>query len=266
MGWCALTVLPDPAVIAHREARRLALVLRELGGEGAAVGGGWMACDLLGSWARYAAGLGVDGPVDDAALDALVAFYRERDRTPRILVSPYQHPTLMRGLKARGFTAYEQESSLARGLDGLPPALPVPGLSFRRLDPLHEADVAAFRDSQMIGFFEDEAPPAGMLPITERVARAPRCRLWLLELDGQVVGSGGLEVFEEVGVLMAGCVHPGARRRGLHSAFIRFRLEQAAREGLRYATIGSLREESTERNALRAGFTMSFEQIHLQQA
>ena len=258
-------LIPSPTEIAEREARRLALVLREVGGEGAPVGGGWMACDLPGSWAHYAAGLGVGRPVDDASLDALVAYYRARNRTPRIQVTPYQHPTLRSGLKERGFAPYSRESVLVRGLDSLPQVLSAPGLSFRRLDPSNDRDVEAFRDAQMTGFFEDEPPPAGMLPITERVARASRCLLWLLELEGQVVGSGGLEVFEEVGVLMAGCVHPAARRRGLHSAFIRFRLEQAARAGLRYVTIGSLLDEPTERNALRAGFAVSFEQIRLEQ-
>ena len=51
-----------------------------------------------------------------------------------------------------------------------------------------------------------------MLQLTEGVARcAQRWTLWLLELDGLVVGSGGLESFEDSAVLIAGCEPRGTR-------------------------------------------------------
>ena len=212
----------NPSLIADRDARRLAIVLREVGGEGAPIGGGWMACDVPGSWADHAVGLGMDGPVEGPTLDALVAFYRQRERTPRIQVTPYQHPSLLRGLEARGFSSYGEEPQ---------------GVVFRPVDPSKDDDVAAFRASQMTGFFEDAPPPPGMLPIMERVARSPRCSLWLIELDGRVVGSGGLESFEDAAVLIAACVHREARRQGLQTAFIRFRLEQAAAMGPRARSV-----------------------------
>ncbi|MEE2830432.1 MAG: hypothetical protein VX498_14685 [Myxococcota bacterium] len=254
-----------PSEIADRDARRLALVLQELGGEGAPIDSGWMACDLPGSWAVYAAGLGLEGKVEDTALDALVAFYRERERPPRILVTPYQHPSLLKGLAARGFTPYGLETALVRGLTNLPPLEPIPHLEFRRIDPSSDDDVAAFRDSQTAGFFEDKDPPTGMLPITERVARSPRASLWLLELEGRVVGSGGLEHYENSAVLFGGCIEPGSRRRGLHSAFTLFRLQQAELAGLHYVTVASIAGGPTERNALRAGFGVAYTQIEFQQ-
>ncbi len=257
--------MADPSEIADRDARRLAAVLREVGGAGAAVGTGWMACDLLGSWADYAAGLGAAGPVEDATLDALVAFYREQGRTPRIQVTPYQHPSLLKGLGARGFVVYEVETVLWRNVTPAPPPAAVLGLTFRAVDSASASDVAAFHDAQMAGFFEDRDPPAGMRPITERVARADRCRLWLLESDGLVVGSGGLEVFEAAAVLIAGCVRADARCRGLHSAFIQFRIQEAARAGLSYVTVSSKPGGPTERNALRAGFAPAYTQLGLHQ-
>lgn len=255
----------NPAEVAHRDARRLALVLQELGGEGAAIGGGWAASDLRGSWANNAAALGVNGPVDEASLDALVAFYRERGREPRIQVTPYEDPTLLRGLEARGFVSLESETVLVRSLEGLPTLDPIPELVFRPIDPQSQEDVDAFRSSQMTGFFGEEEPPAGMLPITGRVARSARAVLWFLELEGHAVGSGGLELFEESAVLIAGCVHAQARRRGLQSAFIRFRLMQAANRGLRYAIVASKPGGPTERNALRAGFSVAYTQLVLHQ-
>lgn len=256
-------LVPTPSEIAEREERRIAIVLRELGGDGAPIGGGWMACDLPGSWADYAAGLGLDGPVDDSTLDEFLAFYRKRNRSPRIHVTPFQHPTLLSGLEARGFTVYEQENILVRLLDELPPINPIPGLVFRLVDPSNDDDVYDFRCSHVLGFCEGKEPPQGVLPITDRVARSQRCKLWLLELDGAIVGSGGLEFFEDAAVLIAGCVNAEARCKGLHSAFIRFRLQQAKKAGVRYVTVGSILGGPTERNALRAGFSVAYLQTGL---
>ena len=54
-----------PSDIALRDARRMAEVLREVGGDGAPNGSGWMACDVPGSWSDFAVGLGLDGPAAD---------------------------------------------------------------------------------------------------------------------------------------------------------------------------------------------------------
>ena len=257
--------MPSPAEIAARDARRLAVVLSEIGGHGAPVGAGWMACDVAGSWAHYAAGLGLAGPVADDTLNALVAFYRARGRTPTIQVTPYQHPSLLEALEARGFTIFEVESVLWRPLEDLPPVTPPPGLTFRPVRGGSAADVAEFVDSQFAGFFPDQEVPPGMRPITARVATGARSRLTLLERDGTIVGSGGIEPFEDVAVLIGGCVAPAARRQGVQAAFIRHRLHQARGEGASYATIGSTPGGPTERNALRAGFRPAYTQIGLRQ-
>jgi hypothetical protein len=224
-----------------------------------------MACDGQGSWANFAAGLGVEQPVNDSTLDDLVSFYRERSRPPRIQVTPYQHSTLRQGLAARAFVSYEIETMLVRTLDDLSSTPAPPGLTFQPVDPLNDDDVAAFRTSQMLGFCGNPDSPAGMIPITERVARSPRVSLWLLSLDGRIVGSGGLECFENAGVLIAACVYPESRRRGVQSAFIRFRLQQAAAAGLEYVTVASTPGGATERNALRAGFSVAYTQVGLEQ-
>jgi hypothetical protein len=256
--------LPSPAEIAHQDARRLALVLREIGGDGAPVGSGWMACDIPGSWASYAAGLGLDGPVSPSTLKAMIAFYREKARLPRVDVTPFQHPTLRTGLDGLGFRCSSEETVLARSLEQSPKTDSPAGLSFRRIDPRDNQDVASFVASQKLGFYGDECAPEGITPITQRVARHPRCHLWLLEMDHHVVGSGGLEVFEDSGVLIAACTHPDVRRQGVQSAFIRFRVQRSAELGLRYVSIASTPNGATERNARRAGFTPVYTQRTLE--
>jgi GNAT superfamily N-acetyltransferase len=96
-----------------------------------------------------------------------------------------------------------------------------------------------------------------MREITHRVVRHPRNRSWLAELEGQVVGSAGFERFEDTAVLVAGAVLPEARRRGIQTALVRHRLRAARAEGARVALVASTPGGPTERNALRAGFTVS---------
>ena len=85
--------------------------------------------------------------------------------------------------------------------------------------------------------------------------------MWLLVFEGNVVGSGGLELYEGSGVLIAGTVHEAARRRGFQRAFLRFRMEQAMAAGLDYALVGSPPGGPTERNALREGFSVAYTQL-----
>jgi len=249
-----MNALPSPSEIALRDARRLARTLEDLVATGRRIGPGYAACDAPGSWARYAAGVGAEGEVAAADLDALVAVYTERGAVPRVQLSPYEHPSLLAGLGQRGFVAYEQVTLLGRALDDLPAAPSVPGLVLRRLDPSQPDEVDAFVAVQLEGFYGPEPAPEAMGPITRRVATHPRTRLWLAELDGEVVGSAGVEWFEGSAALIAGAVVPAARRRGVHAALIHRRLVDARDLGAAYVLIGSDPGAATERNALRTGF------------
>ncbi|MAJ46259.1 MAG: hypothetical protein CBC35_02975 [Planctomycetes bacterium TMED75] len=257
--------IPTPAHIAELESRRSAVDLEEVGGAGRPIDSGWMSCDIPDSWADHATSLGVDGPVDDSTLEELVEYYRSRDRTPKIKINPYQHPTLLAGLARRGFTLVEVESVFVHSLHQLPSLDPPPGVAFRAVDPNDAHDVLLFRDLQVAGFHSSGPVPEGVLPITERMARSTRCSFWIVEVDGQPAASGGLEFHEGSSVLISGCTLAEHRGRGLQSAFIRFRLAEAARLDMEYALLGSLAGHTTERNALRAGFQPCFSQMFLWQ-
>ncbi|MFT4976768.1 MAG: hypothetical protein ACI8S6_002673 [Myxococcota bacterium] len=251
----------SPAEIAAWDAHRLARVLSEVGGDSAPVGGGWMSCDVPGSWADCAAGLGVDRAVPEAVLDELVDFYAKRRRRASVVLTPYQHPELLPSLAARGFTLQSLETVLARPLTPLPPDPEPEGLQIVQVDGGDPDSVSAFVEAHLRGFFPAGDAPDGMRPIAARVAQSPRVRLWLLVEAGEVVGSGGLELLGEGAVLIAGSIMEGARRRGLHRAFIRHRLVFAAGEGCSFAVVGSIPNGPTERNALREGFSVAYTQI-----
>jgi ribosomal protein S18 acetylase RimI-like enzyme len=244
----------DPTLLARLDARRLARVLHEVGGHGAPLSTGWMAADLPGSWANYAANLADDVAITDADLDRLVAWYRDQGRQPRVVTHPYQHPSLVAGLACRGFAVDEEEVFLVRDLAEPVTDEPLPtGVTLRVLDPTDAADVDAYVRAQCDAFHPDGAPP-GTLPILRRVATHPRCRFWSVWLDGELAGSAGLEWDDTLGVLISGGVAPFARRRGIQRALIRARLADARARGLAVAVVGSVRGGPTARNASRMGF------------
>lgn len=247
----------SPADLARSEARRMALVLREIGCEGAPVAGGWMAADAEGSWVCRAAGLGVDGPVSADDVDALVAFYGGRGRHAEVQATPYQHPTLFEQLAARAFTVHDLDTVLACSTAHVALAQPVDGLAFRVVDPADPQDVDLFVAAQREGF---ETTGEYDL-VTEKVARHARITAWLLTVHGEIVGSGALEVYEGTAALIAGSVLPGARQRGVHRAFLAYRLGVARDLGCHTALIGSLPGHTTERNALRCGFRPVYTQL-----
>jgi GNAT superfamily N-acetyltransferase len=224
-----------------------------------------LACDIPGSWADYAAGLGLNGPISESSFDTLSAFYRGRKRRCRVQVTPFQHPSLIGGLETRGFQIVDREAVLMHPLSDLLKRRDPGDLVIRPLDPGNPDDLQAFSDAQGRAFSPEQRLPPGMRPIVERVARHPRVRLWLLEHRGRLVGSGGLETFAHGAVLIAGGVAPHARRLGIHSAFIRHRLSVAKALGLNYATIASSPDGPTERNARRVGFRRAYTQSTLEQ-
>ena len=246
----------DPRALAHLDTRRLCLVFQEIGGEIAPLAGGWMACDIPGSWARYAVGIGLDSLPSSAELDTLEDYYVDRGCPPTIQLSDHHHPDMPALLSDRGFAITDREVVLGRRLDGeLPRASPVDGLVLREVDPHDDEDVEAFVRAQIIGF----DAPEGLIPITRRVGRGARWTVLLAELHGEIIGSCGIEPYETLSVLIAGAVFPQARRRGVQSQMITTRLHLARAQGAEIVTVGSVLGGPTARNAARFGFAPLYE-------
>lgn len=251
-----------PSQIAAVDARRMALVMRELGAGGEPINSGWMVHDGTGSWANYAAGLGLNGPVTSAEIQRLVDFYDAHGVDAQVQTTPYQDPSLFSVLAEHHFVTDDFTVMFVHDLKDLS-TTQMPGLEFIEINPGNNEDIQVFVNAQMIGFYAPNAAPEGIAAITERVGRHPRCRVWLLKLDGKIVGSGGLEVFENSAVLIAGAIFPEARRKGIQSAFMSYRLRIARDLGVDYALVGSVPNGGTERNALRQGFLPIMTQIFL---
>lgn len=256
--------IPDLATIARLEEERQAVATGEVAREAEPVGGGTMAFDGEGSWANQAAGVGLDGPVSEADLDRLVAFYVERGHEPKIEVASVAHPSLHAGLEVRGFVLREWAHVFVRVLrrddDFTRPAGAVPrGLTLERVDVSDGAAAREWVELSMGGFHGPDRPMTeDDLELGLRTARHPRTTCFVARLHGIAAGAAGVEVRGATSALFATSVVSELRRRGIQRALIACRLEHARAQGARIACIQSRPGAATERNAMRLGFFLAY--------
>ena len=254
---------PAPAEIARLEEARQAVGIADVAAEAIPVGGGAACYTAPGSWSNRAVGLGLDGPVTDDDLDALVEFYRARACPAEVEVASYADASLLAGLATRGFRVEGFEHILVHPLDEPPPA-PDPSVEIGAVD---EADPAAVEEWVLVttsGFRPPDAPIAQHdLEITTRVALHPRTTCLVACLDGRVVGASAMETYEGFGVLFSTSVLASHRRRGVQRALMLERLRRLRELGAAYATVGSSPWISTDRNAARIGFRLAYAKASL---
>ncbi len=255
--------------MAALEEGRQAVGVAEISREAMPLAGGWLCYGGPGSWQNQAVGLGMAGPVTDADLDALVAYYAVRGVEPAIVVCPHAHESLVRGVGQRGFRVAVFENVLYRALgadvDALAPEHGWPdGLVIREVDLADADEVKTYVDVSTSGF---RLPGAPISATDDEGARAmlahPRCLGLLALLDGVPVGGSAIEIAGEIAALMATSVLPEGRRRGVQQALMIERLRRARSAGAIVATVQSRPGIPTERNAARLGFHVAYTRAEL---
>lgn len=258
----------DPAELARAEESRLAAGFSEISHEHRPFAGGVMCRAAPGAWCNAAVGAGFAGTVSLEEVDGMIAYFESHGVEPRAEVSPYADLSLTQALSRRGFVVRNYENVLFRHLEGAPlPPSPYPapkGLVIRAIDRANEREVDLHARTATSGFFArgEEVPPE-MLEVARTVARHPRVAAVVAELDGEVVGAGGLESLGLVAALFGVTVLPKARRLGVQRAMIEWRLRHARERGCRWATIGSRPGHITERNVRRVGFELGYTKVVL---
>ncbi len=251
--------------IARLEEARQARGTAEIAAVSEPIAGGSMCFGGPGSWDNQACGLALDGPISDAELDRLVAFYTERGVEPKVEVCPYADPSLWIGLSRRGFELREFEGVLFRELDPaedlralLPHGWPR-GLELTAVDADDDEQLRTYVQVSSSGFRGPDEPLSDVLfELSRRGVQHPRCDSFLAVVEGQVAGAGGMETTANIACLFGTSVLPAFRRRGIQAALIARRLEQARTRGCHLVTIHTRPGIATERNARRLGFQLAY--------
>jgi len=236
--------------------------------------GGVMTYMEPGSWSNYACNLGMDGPVTGDDLDRLVRFYVERGVEPKVEVPSFADTTLIDGLAERGFELRGFEVVLAKAIDdkedlrslvqgGWPKDDNGQELIVERVEPEDEAMVRESCRVAMSGFVPaDYEASDNELAMHRKIVAHPHGDFIVAKFGSAVVGAGGAEYprcdVMPVCVLFGVTVLEPWRRRGVQQAMIVHRLQRARDHGARIAVIHGEPGASTDRNAMRMGFTPAY--------
>ena len=209
-----------------------------------------------GSPLTEAKAMGLHGPVTEADLDRLEAFYFGRREPCRVFVCPMADPSLVEGLGRRGYRLSGFENFLAMPLvpDATEPS-PGPGIAIHPADPeaaeLYASVVAP-------NFAGPEGLTADLLDMLASMFGMEHASAFLAYVDGQPAGGGAVLIHRGVALLAGAATLPAYRNRGVHAALHHARLALARRSGCDLAAQGAHPGSTSQRNAERRGLRIAY--------
>jgi len=232
------------------------------------VGGGGAYWYSPGNIVNGSFGLGMDGPVEQEEIAALVAFFEERGEPAKVDVCPYADPSLRRWLAEYGFVATDFETVLYQPLGGEAAggSVTAEGQAQGALEVRLES-IAAERELwatlEARGFTDDAADEAGM-----QLARAIALRTDSLPFIGYVggepAGTGMLVIKDGIAMFNGDSTLPAMRGMGVQTTILAHRLAYAREAGCDLAVIEASAGGVSERNQQRAGFRVAYTRVSLE--
>lgn len=219
--------------------------------------GGHMIFAGLNSPIGRAVGMGFDGPVKEADLERLEAFYRSHNAPAQLDICPLSDASLLALVKARGYRIAELNNVLYRTLKSLEPFSPPPDVQI-----LPGRPEAALRFSQIVtrSFFEKGDEPPGFAEMLAPMFQCERTsRFFALAGQNPVAAAAGMTIPEHGTFALFGAgTLPEFRGRGLQTALLKTRLRAAADAGCELAVVVTNGGSGSERNCLRLGFQVAY--------
>lgn len=225
------------------------------------VAGGGAVWFSAGNVVNGSFGLGMERPVEQEEVAALVAFFAERDASATVDVCPHADASLLRWLAEFGFLVTGFETVLYQPLP-VPdlPAAPV-GVQVRVARSAEER--ALWGELEARGFTDDKPTPADF-ELADAISRRCSAVPFIGYLEGEPVGTGMLNLIDGIAMFNGDSTLPSARGRGVQGAVLAERLRYAAAEGCDLAVIEAAPGGTSQRNQLRAGFRIAYTRVCLE--
>ena len=233
------------------------------------------ALDIAGGHAVFAGkgspvgrviGAGLAGPVTQADIDQVEAFYHAHGVPAQFDITPLTDDSLPTILRQRGYVMTELNNVMARRLDPAERfADQLAGVEFRACTP---EEAMLWARTMLRGFFSDSEPPAGWDEFVFPMAVAPGSLATIAWLDGQPAACSAGLLCREWKLLMLGGTStlPQYRGRGLQTAAIARRLNQAVEHGCDLVVVVTRGGTTSQRNVERFGFTVAYSKATLAEA
>jgi len=204
--------------------------------------------------ANQMVGMGLYGEVTAADVDRVEEFFRSRGVPSTIVVSPLADESLRAELGKRGYAIAEFNSVLIRPITGNELFVTPPGVAVERVTP---ETVKPWMNSIAEGFAQDISVAADVFG---GFAALPGALPFLARIEGKVVGGCGGRVIPEarIAAFFGAATLPEYRRRGVQTALIAQRLQEAAKAGCEYAVVSTHPGSGSQRNMERRGFRLAY--------
>ena len=225
---------------------------------------------IAGGYAVYAGdrnpynrgiGLGMHGPVAEAELAQMEAFYAGRGLAPELSLCPLADESLVALLGARGYRIQMFMHTWVRELtdDG---RRTTDDIVVRQIKP-EEAEL--WVRTAWHGFAGDEvAPPEDLVISPYPTMTLATC--WLAWLDGarlgdEPAGAGTLAIHDGIAELFGTSTRSSCRGRGVQTALIHARMAAAAAAGCDLIAVHTDPGSASQRNVERAGFRLAYTKV-----
>ena len=207
--------------------------------------------------ANQIVGMGLYGGVVPDDIDRVEHFFRSRGVASTVVVSPLADESVRNLLGERGYRIAEFNSVLIRKISAHEPYSPPDGIVIERVT---RENVGPWMRAIAKGFSQDVEVPE---EIFAGFAVLPGALAFLARIDDTVVGGCGGRVIPEarIAALFGAATLPEARRRGVQSALIALRLQEAAKAGCEYAVVSTNPGSGSQRNMERRGFRLAYTKV-----
>jgi len=208
-------------------------------------------------------GLGFTGLPDASSIAAVEALYAERGTVAQFEVSQLAEPGLAMDLTRRGYQLVSFENVLGCRLDdSLPAVRPSPGIVVEHCDDRIDEWLAVVLPGSLapdtVGLEQHESFPVEELERAERAGVRAGARLYLASLDGAPAGGGSIRFAGGIAQLTGAATVPEHRRRGVQSALVRTRLDDARRAGCDLAVVTCQPGSTSQANMQKLGFDLLY--------
>ena len=209
-------------------------------------------------------GVGYDGLPDDLRLRQIEALFQARNAPLHFEVATLADPSFAAALTRRGYVLEGFENVLGRRVgdapaDAAPFAIAITEMRDVDADRWLDASVAGILDS------DDQGVAAAPLPAREQLKRLladfitiPSLRRYCAWVDGELAATASLRTDQGLAQLCGATTLQRFRRRGIQTALLRRRLEDARRDGCDLAVMTTQPGSTSQKNGQRHGFTLLY--------
>lgn len=210
-------------------------------------------------------GVGFGALPDDDKLSSIEARFKKREAPLQVEVSTMANPAFAATLSRRGYVLEGFENVLAMTLEaGADPPDESTAIDVAPMRP-DEGDL--FLDVAVKGFLSLDAQGVQPAPLPEeesmkRVLKdftdVAGFHRYIARVGGEVAGVASLRIDEGIAQLCGAATLPAFRRRGVQSALLRRRLDDARREGCDIATMTVQAGSKSHENGQKRGFATMY--------